>query len=150
VQIEDYLGKLNPFDFQRLVSELLKAMGYFVTWVAPPGQDGGVDIIANTDPLGTTAPRIKVQVKRRADKTDVDTLKAFLSSLGDQDVGLFVCLSGFTKAAENTARSQEKRRITLVDLDRLVSLWIEHYKKLDETARRLLPLKPIYYLLPVE
>lgn len=150
VQIEEYLGKLNPFDFQRLVSELLRAMGYSVSWVAPPGQDGGVDIVAHTDPLGTTAPRIKVQVKRRADKVDIDTPKAFLSTLGDQDVGIFVSLGGFTTTAEATARSQEKRRITLIDLERLVSLWIEHYKKLDETARRLLPLKPIYYLLPTE
>ena len=101
-----------------------------------------------TDPLGTTAPRIKVQVKRRADKIDVDTLKAFLSTLGDQDVGIFVSLGGFTTVAETTARSQEKRRITLIDLERLVLLWVEHYNKLDEAARRLLPLKPIYYLLP--
>jgi predicted Mrr-cat superfamily restriction endonuclease len=36
-------------------------------YVAPPGPDGGIDLIAHTDPLGTTGPRIKVQVKRRDD-----------------------------------------------------------------------------------
>ena len=30
----------------------------------PPGKDGGLDIIAHPDPLGTRSPRIKVEVKR--------------------------------------------------------------------------------------
>jgi len=38
-------------------------MGYHVAWVAPPGPDGGVDVIAQSDPLGINGPRIKVQVK---------------------------------------------------------------------------------------
>src|SRR5581483_1369220 len=37
-----------------LVAALLRAMGYHVSWVAPPGPDRGVDIIARTDPLGAT------------------------------------------------------------------------------------------------
>ena len=45
-------------------------------------------------------------------------------------------------------RSQELRRITLVDLKRLLGLWVEHYNTIDESARRLLPLNAIYYLLP--
>lgn len=149
-EIREYLGKLNPYDFQSLVSGLLKAMGYSVSWVAPPGQDGGIDLIAHTDPLGTKSPRIKVQAKRRADKVDVDSVKAFLSSLGNQDVGIFVALGGFTSTAETTVRSQENRLVTLIDFERLMDLWIEYYDKLEESARHLLPLKPIYYLSPDE
>jgi hypothetical protein len=63
---------------------------------------------------------------------------------------LFVSTGGFTKDAEDEARSQEIRRVTLVDLKRLFDLWVEHYDKIAESARRLLPLKPIYYLLPEE
>lgn len=62
-EIRAYLTTMPPYDFQRLVAALLKAMGYYVDWIAPPGPDGGIDLIAHTDPLGTTGPRIKVQVK---------------------------------------------------------------------------------------
>jgi restriction system protein len=70
-EIEQYLREMNPYDFQELVASLLRAMGYHVSWVAPPGKDGGIDIVAWTDPLGTRPPRIKVQVKRRAVRHDL-------------------------------------------------------------------------------
>jgi hypothetical protein len=37
--------------------------------------------------------------------------------------------------------------LTLVDLEKLVDLWIEHYERVSESDKRLLPLKPIYYLV---
>jgi restriction system protein len=89
-----------------------------------------------------------VQVKRITQKVDINGLKSFLANLGDHDVGLYVSTGGFTKDAEEFARGQERRQITLIDLDRLVELWIEHLDKLDELARRRLPLTPIYFLAP--
>jgi restriction system protein len=147
-EIENYLRKMPPYDFQELVADLLRAMGYHVSWVAPPGKDGGIDILAWTDPLGTRPPRIKVQVKRLNSTTSVDGLRAFLAVLGNDDVGLFVSTGGFTRDAEQEARTQENRKITLVDLDRLFDLWVEHYEKLSNTARQRLPLRPLYFLSP--
>ena len=43
---------------------------------------------------------------------------------------------------------QERRKITLIDLERFVDLWIEFSPKLDEQARERLPLTPIYFLTP--
>lgn len=149
-EIEEYLRNIQPFDLQALVAALLKGMGYFVSWVSSPGPDKGIDILAHTDPLGTQNPRIKVQVKRRADPIDVAGLRAFLAVLGDQDVGIFVCTGGFTTAAELEARTQEKRKITLVGIERLFDLWVQHYSKIDETEKRLLPLKPVYYIASSE
>lgn len=63
-EISQYLKSMNPYDFQDLVADLLRAMSYHVSWVSPPGKDGGLDILAWPDALGTTPPRIKVQVKR--------------------------------------------------------------------------------------
>jgi restriction system protein len=146
--IEQHLLSLSPYDFQNLVAALLRAMGYHVSWVAPPGRDGGIDILAHTDPLGINMPRIKVQVKRRSDKIAVDGLRSFMAVLGDQDVGLFVSAGGFTREAENEARTQEKRKITLLGLEQLFDLWLEHYAKVDEADRQLLPLKPVYFLAP--
>lgn len=147
-EVQGHLRSMPPFEFQELVASLLRAMGYYVSWIAPPGKDGGIDILAWSDPLGTRPPRIKVQVKRYSDNIRVDGLRSFMAVLGDDDVGLFVTTSGFTKDAEEEARTQEKRKVTLVDLERLFDLWIEYYAKLDETARRRLPLQPIWFLAP--
>lgn len=149
-EIETHLMQMSPLDFQDLVAGLLRGMGYFVDWVSPPGPDHGIDIIAHSDPLGVEGPRIKVQVKRRTDKVNVTDVRGFMALLGDSDVGLFVCAGGFTRDAEDEARRQEKRRIMLVDLKRLFDLWTEHYEKIPESQRRLLPLRPVYFLAPDE
>jgi restriction system protein len=148
MEIEQYLRAMNPYDFQELVAALLRAMGYHVSWIAPPGKDGGIDILAWSDPLGTRPPRIKVQVKRQVASVNVDGLRSFMALLGDDDVGLFVVLGGFTKDAQDEARTQEKRKVTLIDLEQLFDLWVEYYRKLDDEARRRLPLRPIHFLAP--
>jgi restriction system protein len=147
-EIEEYVSAINPYDLQKLVAALLRAMGYHVAWISPPGPDRGIDILVHNDPLGTSTPRIKVQVKRRADKINVDGLRAFMALLGEQDVGIFVSTGGFTSDAATEARTKETRKLTLIDLEKLVDLWIEHYDKVAEPDKRLLPLRPIYYLAP--
>lgn len=113
--IEEHLLSMPPYDFQEMVAALLRAMGYHVAWIAPPGRDGGIDIIAQQDPLGAKGPRIKVQVKRRKDKVDSDGLSSFMSKLGAHDIGLYVALGGFTSEAEAESRREQSRRITLVN-----------------------------------
>lgn len=147
-EIDHYLRHMPPYEFQELVASLLRAMGYHVSWVAPPGKDGGIDIVALLDPLGTRPPRIKVQVKRQGQSVAVDGVRAFIAVLGDGDVGLFVSLGGFTKDAAEEARRQESRRVTLIDLEQLFDMWVEHYPKLTDEARRRLPLQPIHFLAP--
>jgi restriction system protein len=51
-EIWAYLAAINPYDFQELVAGLLQGMGYHINWVAPPGKDRGIDIVAFRDPLG--------------------------------------------------------------------------------------------------
>ena len=146
-EISSHLAGMPPYEFQELVAALLVAMGYHVAWIAPPGKDGGVDVIAYNDPLGTRAPRIKVQVKRNANSPRIDVmgLRSFMAVLGEGDVGLFVALSGFTRDADLEAR-QSHRRITLIDANQLVELWTRHYVQLDDAARRRFPLKPVWFL----
>ncbi len=149
-EIREYLSKMPPYEFQNLVAALLRAMGYHVLWVAPPGPDRGIDMVAYNDPLGTTRPRIKVQVKRQAtSKIDAHGLRAFIGTLGAEDVGIYVSSGGFTSEAERESRS-EVRHVTLIDLDRLVELWVQYSAKLGDADRQLLPLNPIYFLTPSE
>ena len=146
-EIAEFLQNVPPYDFQALVAALLRAMGYFVSWVSPPGKDGGLDIVAYTDPLGAKGPRIKVQVKRLSgQKIDVSGLRSFMAVLSPQDVGIFVVTSGFTSEAEREARHQENRHITLINLERLFDLWVENYENLGEEDRQRLPLRPVYFL----
>jgi restriction system protein len=60
-------------------------------------------------------------------------------------VGIYVSAGGFSSEAAREARS-EQRQVTLIDLDRLVELWVEHSAQLDDAERLRLPLKPIYFL----
>lgn len=147
-EIETYLQAMPPYEFQDLVADLLKGLGYHIHWVSPPGKDGGVDIIAYTDPLGTQQPRIKVQVKGGSQRIDLQTLNSFLAIIDSGDVGLYVSIGGFTKDADDAARKQTNRKITLINVEHLVALWIEVFGKLDQKAQRRLPLSPIYFLTP--
>jgi restriction system protein len=147
-EISDHLENINPYDFQQVVAGLVRGMGYHIQWVSPPGPDKGVDVVATTDPLGVTGPRLMVQVKRQKDSVSVSGVRSFLAVLGDNDVGLFVCTGGFTKDAETEARHQEKRRIVLLDAKRFFDRWIEFYEKIPESNRALVPIRPVWYLAP--
>jgi len=148
-EIKDYLATMNPYDFQKLVAGLLKGMSYHVHWISPPGPDKGIDILAHTESLGVEGPRIKVQVKRTPEsKVSAEVMRAFMSALGDNDVGIFVASGGFTRDAEKEAREQEKRRLTLLDLEAMFDLWKEYYDEIPEEERRLLPLRFVPYLAP--
>jgi restriction system protein len=150
-QMQMVLNTINPYEFQDLVADLLTAMGYFIYWVAPPSKDGGLDIIAYNDPLGTKWPRVKVQVKHKINQPiPVEPLRAFMSVIGVDEIGLYVSSGGFTSGAREESRSQDKRKITLIDLESLMGLWIEYYPKLSQEARQRLPLKPVYFPAPAE
>jgi restriction system protein len=144
--ILEYMGSINPYEFQDLVGKLLDAMGYHVVWIAPRGKDGGLDLLAQGDPLGVNGPRIKGQVKRRPDhKTTQDELRSFLSLIEPHDVGVYISLGGFTSDAASLAR-HTSRRVTLIDGDDLLDLWVEHWSTIDEEGRQLLPIKAVYFL----
>ncbi|MDQ2643465.1 MAG: Mrr restriction system protein [Myxococcota bacterium] len=146
-QIEAHVARMDPYAFQDLVAALLTAMGYHVAWKAPPGPDHGIDIVAYPDPLGAREPCVKVSVRRRSVKADVKDLREFISVLHDSDVGIFVSMSGFTKPAEDLSRA-ERRKVRLFDIEKVFDLWVEHYPRIDESSKRLLPLRPIYFLAP--
>jgi restriction system protein len=147
--IRSFIATMNAYTFQELAAALLGGMGYHVAWVSPPGPDQGLDILAYRDPLGTEDPRIKVQVKQRPDaKTTPDGIRSFMAILGASDVGIYIATGGFTPEARREARNQESRRVTLIDLDRFIDLWIEHYDRVEETKRLLLPLEPVWFIAP--
>jgi len=144
--LKQYIDKKNAYEFQDLVAALLRAMGYFTPFIAPPGKDGGVDIQAYRDPLGTVTPRIKIQVKHKVAAAKVQEMRQLIGLLQrDGDVGIFVSTAGFTPDAVSTARSSHVH-IELIDLDRFINLWQEFYQKLSDEDKQLLPLRILYFL----
>lgn len=145
--IRAFIINKNPYEFQDLVAGLLKAMGYHISEVAKRGPDGGIDIIAYTDPLGTSQPRIIVQVKHRPnDNVSSDEVQKLAGTLKrNTDVGIFVTSGNFSKPAIKEAR-ESREHIELIDFNRFTSLWQEYYSKMDDEQKNLLPLHSIYFL----
>lgn len=145
--IREFIFNKNPYEFQDIVASLLNAMGYHISEIAKRGPDGGIDIIAYNDPLGTTQPRIIVQVKHKPttsiSSNDIQKLAGTLKRTSD--VGIFVTSGDFSKPAEKEARNS-RGHIELIGFDRLISLWTEYYGKLDDEQKIMLPLRPIYFL----
>lgn len=122
----------SPAFFERLVVQLLVAMGYGGS-LAEAGRalgksgDHGVDGVIQQDALGLD--RIYVQAKRYADGNTVGSpaIRDFFGSLDRYKAakGLFVTTSAFTKDARDTAASLSKR-IVLIDGEQLVRLMIRY------------------------
>jgi len=144
--LKEYISAKNPYEFQDLIAALLRGMGYYTPFVAPKGKDGGVDIAAYRDPLGTESPRIQVQIKHRESSANVQEVRQLMGLLQKEgDVGIFVSSGGFTPDAKVTARSSFVH-VELIDLIRFINLWQEFYEKLSDEDKSLLPLRPIYFL----
>jgi restriction system protein len=145
--IKGFINKKNPYEFQDLVAALLRAMGYHTPFIAPKGKDGGIDIIAFHDPLGATAPRIKVQVKHKPDSTiGEDDLRKLVGVIShDGEIGLFVTSGYFSNDAERFSRTSHVH-IRLIDIDQFIDFWRQFYNKLNDEEKNLLPLQRIYFL----
>ena len=145
--IREYVFDKNPYEFQDLVAGLLRAMNYHISDIAQKGPDGGIDIIAYSDPLGTKQPRIIVQVKHRPnDAVSSDDIQKLAGTLKrTTDVGIFVTSGTFSKPAIKEARNS-REHIELIDFDRFISLWVENYNNMTDEQKNILPLHPIYFL----
>jgi restriction system protein len=138
--------KKNPYEFQDLVAALLRGMGYHTPFVAPKGKDGGVDVIAYRDPLGTITPRIKAQVKHRNNAVTVQEIRQLMGVLPKDGsvVGIFISSGGFTADAVREP-NHSSDHIELIDLDRFISLWQDFYDNMNDEDKSLLLLKKIYF-----
>ncbi len=140
--IADLISHLDPYDFQDLVAALLRAMGFRAV-SSDPGPDRGVDIVAHPDPLGFERPRIKAQVKHRRDSAGGPEMRSFIGTLRSGENGLYVSTGGFTRGAEDAARSTGKP-VTLLDRDDFIQLLLEHYEDLEPEYKAQVPLRKVW------
>lgn len=144
--IRQFIVSKNPYEYQKLVAALLRAMGYYTPFIAPKGKDGGVDIIAYLDPLGAQTPRIKVQVKHKPETAiGASDIRALLGVLRAGDIALFVTSGTFSPDAKNTG-TNSREFIRLIDGDEFIDMWQEYYDKMSDDDKNMLPLKRISFL----
>ncbi|QFT92395.1 Restriction endonuclease [Roseovarius sp. THAF9] len=139
--IKRLMTELTGHQFEELIAHLLECMGYTAR-VTPKSGDGGVDVIAHTDPLGFQPPIVKVQCKRTTGQTPRPDVDQLLGTLGDGEYGLFVNLGSFARGAVELERNRAKLR--LINGEQFVELVFEHYAKLSPRYRALIPLKQIF------
>lgn len=128
----DHVLTLTPARFERLIVELLLAMGYG-DGRAEMGQaigksgDGGIDGVVNEDKLGLDA--VYIQAKRYAPENTVGrpALQAFIGSMTGESAtkGVFVTTSSFSKEARDFVQ-RVQQRVVLIDGARLARLMIDH------------------------
>lgn len=142
--IKDRILALSPDDMEILTAAVLRAMGY-KTRVTPKGPDRGRDVLASPDGLGFQQPRIFAEVKHRSkEAVGAPMIRGFVGGLRAGDRGLFVSTGGFTQEAKYEAE-RSSIPVTLVDIDELATLVVEHYENFDATGRALLPLIRVYW-----
>lgn len=145
-EIEEYIDKMDPYQFQSFIAALLRGMGYYTPFVAPPGKDGGIDIIAYRDPIGSTPPRIKVQVKHREQKVTVKEVRELIGLLAKGvDAGLIVSSSGITSDAKREIY-HSAHNMEAIGMEEIISLWDEHYDRMTEEDRKYLRLRRVSFL----
>jgi len=130
-ELLEQVKSCSPAFFERLVVELLVAMGYGGS-IEDAGQavgksgDGGIDGIIKEDKLGLDT--VVIQAKKWTDSSiGRPDVQAFVGSMAGRRArkGVFITTSSFSKqAVEYVGQIQE--RVVLIDGDMLASLMIDH------------------------
>lgn len=128
----DYVRSASPAFFERLIVDLLIAMGYGGTSedagrALGQSGDNGVDGVIDQDPLGVD--QIYLQAKRYGPSNSVGPadIRDFYGALSIKKAtkGIFVTTSHFTGAAEQTAKDLGSR-IVLIDGPQLAKLMTKY------------------------
>lgn len=129
-ELLDRMKSCSPGFFERLVVDLLVAMGYGGS-LADAGQaigrtgDGGIDGIIKEDKLGLDV--VCIQAKRWEKPVGRPEVQAFAGSMEGYRArkGVMLTTSAFSKEAEEYVTRIE-RKIVLIDGRRLAELMIDH------------------------
>ena len=122
--------RMAPIRFERLVLDLLIAMGYGgsreeAARMTKISNDEGIDGVINEDRLGLDI--IYVQAKRWQNTVGRKEIQSFVGALAGQQAqkGVFITTSEFAETARDFAR-KIPQKVILIDGDRLAELMIEH------------------------
>ena len=144
-QIRDFVEtNFKGHTLTHLINEILEADGY-LTYTAPPGPDGGVDILAGRGNFGLEGQKLCVQVKSSTSPCDVNVFRALQGTMQtfQADRGLLVSWGGFTKTALRESKTHFFA-IRLWDSQDVIEALYRSYDQLSEDLKADLPLKRIW------
>lgn len=127
--------------FEEVVAAVFRAMGYTAT-TQQGTHDLGVDVVAHPDPLGVQPPIIKIQCKSGTSTVGGPAVKQLRGLLNGPEKGVLVSLGGFSTDARHV--QQNDADLVLIDGDRFVDLFLDHYDKLAPEWRHSYPLTRVY------
>lgn len=122
------LYDMDPFQFEFLVADLLKKIGYENVEVTKKSGDKGIDVAANLTMDGITNVKTIIQAKRFKKGNNISG-KIITQLRGSAEVdqrGLIITTSAFTKDAISESKAQNKMPVSLVDGDKLLSLLLNY------------------------
>lgn len=123
--------QMPPQHFERLVVDLLLAMGYGFDessgHVTRYSGDGGIDGLVHEDKLGLSS--LYIQAKRYTDtsvgRPEVQQFLGALTGAGASK-GVFITSASFTREARDFAARLQNQKVVLIDGQHLARLMIEH------------------------
>ena len=125
--LEKKLLEMDPFQFEILVAELLKKIGYENVDVTKRSGDKGIDVIADLTMNGITNVKTVIQVKKYKKGNNIPG-KIVTQLRGSAEVdqrGLIITTSDFTKDAIKESKAEKKMPVSLVNGERLLDLLIK-------------------------
>lgn len=118
------IHEMDPFQFEFLVAELLRKIGYENVEVTKRSGDKGIDVIGNLTVGGLTNVKTVIQVKRYKKGNNISG-KYITQLRGSAEVdqrGLIITTSDFTKDAMNESKAINKMPVALVNGNKLIEL----------------------------
>lgn len=118
------IQEMDPFQFEYLIADLLRKIGYENVEVTKRSGDKGIDVIGNLTVGGLTNVKTVIQVKRY--KTGNNISGKYITQLrGSAEVdqrGLIITTSDFTKDALSESKAINKMPVALVNGKKLLEL----------------------------
>lgn len=122
------IQEMDPFQFEFLVAELLRKIGYENVDVTRRSGDKGIDVVGNLTVGGLTHVKTVIQVKRY--KTGNNISGKYITQLrGSAEVdqrGLIITTSDFTKDAIDESKAINKMPVALVNGQKLIELLFKY------------------------
>ncbi len=122
------IRQMDPFQFEYLVAELLKKIGYEDVEVTKRSGDKGIDVLGNLTVGGLTNVKTVIQVKRYKKGNNISG-KYITQLRGSAEVdqrGLIITTSDFTKDAVNESKALNKMPVALVNGSKLIELLFKY------------------------
>lgn len=150
-KLSEYLVTMPPYNFEKLVRDLLEAMGYEDVTVTKQSGDKGVDVVATVQ-FGITTVTEVVQVKRQQgnlNRTVIDQLRGVLP-FHRAIRGTIITTGGFSKGLIEVATFPGAAPITLINGEKLIELLLEHQIAINKRPVLMYELDESYFEKPDE